>query len=249
MDFRVSHKGLGGKFRAYVDGVDKTGQLQVPDTLAWNAFQNVTKTGVNLTAGQHIIRLGFDTAGTSGFAGNFNYFRLTPTTVSMTTTLTNSTSAYVRGGSFAGSNFGSDSTLVAKKHSTLDGSREIYLSFDLSSVSTIASGKLRLYGSLNDTSSASVQTQVFGGAATAWSENSLTWNNKIATVGSALSTATVTGTTKKWYELDVTSFLKSEKAAGRNVVTLVLKNPTQQNALVVFNSDDAASNKPQLVIT
>jgi hypothetical protein len=33
-----------------------------------------------------------------------------------------------------------------------------------------------------------------------------------------------TGTTKKWYELDVTSFLKSEKAAGRNVVTLVLKN-------------------------
>jgi hypothetical protein len=46
----------------------------------------------------------------------------------------------------------------------------------------------------------------------------------------------------------VTSFLKAEKAAGRNTVTLVLKNPTQQNALVVFNSDDASSNKPQLVI-
>jgi hypothetical protein len=103
--------------------------------------------------------LGFDTAGTSGFAGNFNYLRLTPTTVSMTTTLTNSHLRLRPRRQFAGSNFGSDSTLVAKKHSTLDGSREIYLSFDLSSVSTIASGKLRLYGSLNDTSSASVQTR------------------------------------------------------------------------------------------
>jgi hypothetical protein len=31
-------------------------------------------------------------------------------------------------------------------------------------------------------------------------------------------------------------------------VTLAIKNPTQQNALVVFNSDEAASNKPELII-
>jgi hypothetical protein len=155
----------------------------------------------------------------------------------------------VRGGTFANTNFGSDATLVAKKHSTAESSREIYLSFDLSALSTISSGKLRLFGSLNDTSSASVQTQVFGGAATAWNESTLTWSNKPATVGSALSSATIAGTTKNWYELDVTSFLKAEKAAGRNLVTLVLKNPTQQNALVVFNSDEAASAKPELVVS
>ena len=59
----------------------------------------------------------------------------------------------------------------------------------------------------------------------------------------------VTGTTGQWYEFDVTAYLQAEKALGHNTVTLVLKNPTQQNALVVFNSDDAATNQPQLAIT
>jgi hypothetical protein len=139
--------------------------------------------------------------------------------------------------------------LVAKKHSTGDSTREIYLQFNVGSISAINSAKLRLWGSLNDTSSTSVQTQVFGGSTTPWSETAITWNTKPATVGGALATATVTGTTKKWYEFDVTSFLKAEKAAGRSLVTLVLKNPTQQNALVVFNSDDGTSNKPLLVVS
>ena len=166
------------------------------------------------------------------------------------TTLTNSVSSYVRGGSYAGTNFGSDGTLVVKKHTDASSSRESYLQFGVSGVGTINSAKLRVYGSLNDTSSASVQTQVFGGASTpTWTEGGLTWNARPGTVGLALAGVTVTGTTKQWYELDVTSFLKSEKAAGRNTVTLILRNPTQSNALVVFNSDDAASNKPQLVIT
>jgi hypothetical protein len=38
-------------------------------------------------------------------------------------------------------------------------------------------------------------------------------------------------------------------AAGRNVVTLVLRNPTVGNPISTFNSDEAASNKPVLAIT
>ncbi len=249
-DFRVASKGLGGKFHASIDGTDKTGQLQVPDTGGWNAFKDVTKTGVSLSAGQHILRLTFDTVGGSTFAGNFNWMKVTLTSSNPTgTTLTNSTSAYVRGGTSAALNFGSDPTLVVKKHTDPSSTREAYLKFDLSPISTINSAKLRLFGALNDTSSTSVQTQVFGGAGTSWDESTLTWNTRPATTGSALSTITVTGTAKQWYELDLTSFLKAEKAAGHNTVTLVLKNPTQQNALIVFNSDDASGNKPQLVIS
>jgi hypothetical protein len=247
LDTRVSSKGLGGAFRLYVDGADKTGALQVPDTTAWNTFQDVLKTGVNLTAGTHLLRLGFDSVGGSGFAGNFNYIKVTPTSIPKT--LSTSTAAYVQDGSSANTNFGSSSQVQVKNTTWVDYSREGYLKFDLSGVSIINSAKLRLFGSLGDTQDASVQVQVFGSPTTSWSETGLTWNNRPATSGSALSTATVTGTTAKWYELDVTSFLKAQKAAGAGQVTLVLRNPTASNSVVQFNSDDAASNRPEIAIT
>ncbi len=79
LDFRVASKGLGGKFHAEIDGANVTGALQVPDTTGWNTFQDVLKTGVQLTAGTHVLRLAFDSAGGSGFAGNFNWIKLTKT--------------------------------------------------------------------------------------------------------------------------------------------------------------------------
>jgi hypothetical protein len=65
---------------------------------------------------------------------------------------------------------------------------------------------------------------------------------------SAVGITIISGATKKWYEIDVTSFLKAEKAAGRNVVTLVRRSNTFTSTLCSFNSDDAAANGPQLVI-
>ena len=247
LDTRVSSKGLGGTFRLYVDGADKTGALQVPDTTAWNTFQDVLKTGVSLTAGAHVLRLGFDSVGASGFAGNFNYIKLTPTSIPKT--LTTSTVAYAQDGASSGSNFGSSSQVQVKKTTQSGYNREGFLKFDVSGVSVINSAKLRLFGNLGDAQNASVQTQVFGSPNTSWTESGITWNNRPATGGSALSTATVTGTTAKWYELDVTSYLKAQKAAGVGQVTFVLRNPNASNSVVQFNSDDAASNRPQIAIT
>ena len=79
LDFRVASKGKGGTFHAEIDGTNVTGALQVPDTTGWNTFTDVLKTGVPLTAGTHVLRLAFDTAGASGFAGNFNWIKLTQT--------------------------------------------------------------------------------------------------------------------------------------------------------------------------
>jgi hypothetical protein len=62
-------------------------------------------------------------------------------------------------------------------------------------------------------------------------------------------TATLTGTTNQWYEWDVTSYLKSEKANGINTVTLVLRNTTSSGTMATFNSDDAPANQPQVVVT
>lgn len=56
-------------------------------------------------------------------------------------------------------------------------------------------------------------------------------------------------TMPRWYEWDVTAYLKSEKAAG-NVVTLALKNLATSTPFVSFASreDPAVANRPRVVI-
>jgi hypothetical protein len=157
--------------------------------------------------------------------------------------------AFVRDGTtYAGTNFGSAATIEVKK-STTGFNREAYLRFDLGTVSTITSAKLRLFGKLNDTAVATLQTAVYSMSDVTWGESTITWNNKPTAPLTSRGTITVGGTTAKWYELDLTSFLKSEKAAGRNLVTLVLKNLATSSTLTTFNSDEAATARPELSIT
>lgn len=94
-----------------------------------------------------------------------------------------------------------------------------------------------------------MKTTVHSAANTTWSESTLTRDNKPASDGKELAAATVAGTAGQWYELDVTAFLKAELAAGRTVVTLVLRSPSTTAAYASFNSDDAAANLPELAVT
>lgn len=86
LDFRVSALGAGGKFHLEVDGKNVTGSLAVPDTKNWNNYTTVTKTGVALTAGQHTMRLVFETNGKTGYVGNFNSLKFTKTSSAGTST-------------------------------------------------------------------------------------------------------------------------------------------------------------------
>jgi endoglucanase len=90
---------------------------------------------------------------------------------------------------------------------------------------------------------------VYKATNTTWGESSLTWNTRPATTGSAIATQTISGATGQWYEWNLTSFLEAEKAAGRNVVTLVLKATNSTNPIATFNSGEAAANQPVLVVT
>ncbi len=80
LGFRVASTGTGGTFHLEVDGANVTGTLTVPNTGGWQAWATVTKTGVNLTAGQRTLRLVIDNVG-----GNFNSISFTtsgvPTTI------------------------------------------------------------------------------------------------------------------------------------------------------------------------
>jgi hypothetical protein len=43
--------------------------------------------------------------------------------------------------------------------------------------------------------------------------------------------------------------VKAERAAGRSIVTLVLRSQTVTTPQLVFNSDEASANQPQLLVT
>ena len=246
LGFRLASPGAGGTFHLEVDGVDKTGPLTVPNTGGWQTWKTITKNGVALPAGAHVLRLKMDTNGATGSVGNFNHITIAKA-ASATATITTDTAAHVRDGIQANTNFGNAATLEVKK-STPSYNREAYLKFNLASVSSIGTAKLRIFGNLDV--AGSIQLGVFGSSNTGWSESGITWNtrNPAATASTALATATISGTTAKWYELDVTSYLKAEKLAGHNTVTLVLKSSTTTTALATFNADGAA-NGPQLMVT
>jgi hypothetical protein len=72
---RVANIGTGATFHVEVDGVDRTGPIAVPDTGGWQTYQTLTKPGVQLSAGQHQVRVVLRTVSTSNGAGNFNWFR------------------------------------------------------------------------------------------------------------------------------------------------------------------------------
>ncbi len=163
------------------------------------------------------------------------------------TTVGDSADAYVQDGSNANTNFGSATSLVVKSGST-GFNRFTYLKFDLSNVSTINSVQLQLHGNLSNTSDASVVTDVFSVADTSWTESGITFNNAPAAGPTPLASTTITGTSPATYTLDVTAYVKAQKAAGNNIISFVLKNPLASNSAVIFNSREAGMG-PSLQIS
>lgn len=72
-----SYVGSGGTFHIEIDGVDKTGPMTLPNT--GGAWTSLFKSGVSLTAGQHVMRVVADTGSSvTGWVGKFDHFKLTP---------------------------------------------------------------------------------------------------------------------------------------------------------------------------
>src|SRR6185437_1179512 len=80
LGFRVAYASTGGKFHLAVDGTNLTGALTVPNTGGNQKWTTITKTGLPLSAGIHVLRLAMDSAATTtGSIGNFNYITVSPT--------------------------------------------------------------------------------------------------------------------------------------------------------------------------
>jgi chitodextrinase len=167
-----------------------------------------------------------------------------------TTVLSAAADAYVHDGTDSGTNFGSSSILDVKSGASSGNNRETYLKFDLSSLSgSINGATLRLYGAWNNGTNSNVDVNAYSVSNTTWTESGLTWNNKPAAGATLLDSATITDTTQRWYEWDLTSYIQAEKSAGHNTVCIVLTGSQQTSSIAVFQSDEASSNQPQLVIS
>jgi hypothetical protein len=75
LEARVASPGTGGVIHVEVDGVDKTGAMNLPDTGSAFVWKTISKSGIGLTAGQHVIRVVGDANATSGWIGNLDWLR------------------------------------------------------------------------------------------------------------------------------------------------------------------------------
>jgi len=129
--------------------------------------------------------------------------------------------AFVRNGSYAAKNYGSDTSLIVKGTATSGTSRISYLKFSLSGISNVTSAKLRLYGR-NTENTSGINLSVYGVNADSWAENSIYFNIAPGASTSALSTVSVNNT-RKYYEFDVTGYVKTQ-ATGDKIVSFLIKN-------------------------
>lgn len=158
--------------------------------------------------------------------------------------------AYVQDGTSAGQRFGAAADLKVKRYSGTGYNRHAYLKFDLGAVpGSIAGAKLRLYGQLTSATSSNVPAAVYPVAAAGWNESQITWDNKPAAGSNVLASATVTNTLGRWYEFDLTKFVQAERAAGRQIISVVLKGTATSDAYPQFRSREAGDNRPELFVT
>ena len=74
LDVRAASQGPSGSFRVLVDG-EAVGTFSTADTGGWQAYKTLTKSGVNVSAGRHVVRFQMDTAGHTGYTVNLNWFQ------------------------------------------------------------------------------------------------------------------------------------------------------------------------------
>lgn len=191
------------------------------------------------------------------------------------TTLISIADAFVRGATPT-VNYGTSPELQVKR--TLNPGngkgRQAYIRFDTSGVTgEITNATLRIYGRLNAVTNQNINLPVaaFPLSDATWTETGLTWANKPApnvpkeltrvqltnyrTVknddGAVGEDVTVPDASARWYEFDITAYIQQERAAGRAVTGIILRNMTSGGIgdfYTVFNSREAAENKPELVI-
>ncbi len=154
---------------------------------------------------------------------------------------------YVRGGASASTGFGRMSEVIVKYSAQADYVREGYMTLDISALKAGGTATLRVFGHLSDTRASSVTTNVLPVANTSWSETGVNYNTRPASGATAIGSLTVSGTTGRWYTIDLTSYAQAQRAAGATRISIALKGKADTLPYVTFSSRESTA-RPQLLI-
>jgi len=158
-----------------------------------------------------------------------------------------SDSTYVRDGSYAGTNYGNQTTMVVKNTNTTNSgyTRRSLTKFSLSGVTgTVKRAVLWVHGGVAD--SAGTQTTLRAYAVgSSWSESTVTWNTAPA-LGTAQGTKLI-GDQEDWIALDVTAAVAAALSSG--TVSLAVFEPLGAVGLAaVLNTRTNGANQPRLQV-
>lgn len=151
--------------------------------------------------------------------------------------------AYVQGGSFANTNYGTDEALVIKSSATEAFIRQSYLRFDLSTLEEpVTSAKLRLKLKSGEKTTHSVKFVNDD----SWGETTINWTNKPDN-GDILNTQD-SPIINGWIELDVTDKVEEERN-GDGKISFALTDETLSELLSTYYSKEAGADlSPKLLI-
>jgi hypothetical protein len=71
----VANVEAGASYHVAIDGGAVVKGITVPNTGGYDTFATVASAPFGLTAGQHIMQIVLDAAGSSGFGGDFNWMQ------------------------------------------------------------------------------------------------------------------------------------------------------------------------------
>ncbi|WP_409344977.1 DNRLRE domain-containing protein [Paenibacillus sp. MBLB4367] len=153
---------------------------------------------------------------------------------------------YVNAGGNASKNFGSSNVLAVKNYDIdVNLRRQAFMKYDLSSFTgEIGSAKLKIYAV--DGENSTIGVQAYGMEDDSWQETAATWNNKPA-YEHYLAELNV-GKTASWYEIDVTAFVKKQKALDGKASFAFIQQAAKGHA-VTINSRENTANRPYLELS
>ena len=162
-------------------------------------------------------------------------------------TLKATADSYVRNGAYASNNYGNDTSLAVKSSTSSGYTRSAYLKFSLSNISSVGSAKLRIYGRNTETTT-SITISVYSISVDSWSESTITYNNAPTSSSSDFLNSVGVSNAAKYYEIDVTNFVK-DQFSGDKIVSFNIKDAATKNTNLLFNSRQNPKNAPQLIIS
>ncbi|MGL5435634.1 MAG: DUF7594 domain-containing protein [Lachnospiraceae bacterium] len=224
--------------------------------------------GYLMTADEHGITAGLESAGsetlTRGIMANLLYnmanndllnlnslglkaFEYGNDDIDLEGVILPSADAFIRSGVYKDINFGTESPLEIKESVAAAAGnnyhRKVYLKFDLSNKESVDKAILRFYVTVVQQNPTNLT--VYGAGSNDWEETGITWAN--APVESELISSLSVTSAKKYYEVDVTEFVKNQFEIDKQV-TFILTGAGNEDRYIYITDRTNDETPSQLFI-